>query len=113
MALTMTRRVTQAYQRITADTQRYKVDFSREQLLSMIDLMPLDEITLPSENVARITELLLTGTRYEDQINQQINEISVRANRLVGQRDLLQSLITTELSEPESESEDEGEPSEE
>jgi len=47
------------------------------------------------------------------QIEGQLNELSGLANQLVGQRDLLQQLLTTELSEPESECEGGDNPSEE
>lgn len=69
---TMTQRATQTYERIATNTQRFTVDFTHEQLLSMIDLMPLDDLTLSSDDVARITGLLLTGTPHEDQIDTQV-----------------------------------------
>lgn len=69
---TMTQRVTRAYNSIAQDTRDYTIGFSREQLMSMIDLMSLDDLVLPSADVAEITRMLLTGTEYEDDIDTQI-----------------------------------------
>lgn len=66
------RQVTQTYHEIADDTRNFVLNISREQVLGLVQAMPQDEIALPSADVARITELLLTDTPGEDQIADQV-----------------------------------------
>jgi aminopeptidase N len=65
------RRVTDAYNQIAADTRNFKITFTRDQFLGLVQAMSAD-VSLPAEDVAQITRLLLTGTPGEDQIDAQI-----------------------------------------
>ncbi len=64
------RRVMESYNLIAADTRSFTISFTRDQFSGLVQTMP--EASLPSENVAEITRLLLTGTPGEDQIETQI-----------------------------------------
>jgi chromosome segregation ATPase len=66
-----------------------------------------------SANIDAVNTEMQKLLQQRNQLNGQLDELSVRAHRLIGQGELLQSLITTELSEPESECEGGDNPSEE
>jgi aminopeptidase N len=66
------RRVTESFNTIAADTRSFVIDITRDQILGLIESMPLDEIKLPTGDVVRITELLLTGTPGASEIEAQV-----------------------------------------
>jgi hypothetical protein len=64
--------VTETYNQIAADTRSFTITFTRDQFLGLVQSMASATESVPSENVAQITRLLLTGTPSEDQIDTQI-----------------------------------------
>jgi aminopeptidase N len=66
------RKVTDAYNTIAADTRNFVLSFTRDQLLNLVQSMPPEELTLSTADMVRITELLLSGTLGEDQIESEI-----------------------------------------
>ena len=66
------RRVTETFDQIAADTRNFKITFTRDQFLGVVQSMAATGASVPTENVAQITRLLLTGTPGEDQIDAQI-----------------------------------------
>ncbi|MBN1564148.1 MAG: M1 family metallopeptidase [Anaerolineae bacterium] len=68
---TLERRITDNYELIAADARRYTLDITHDQILGLVEAMPLADITLPTSNVMRVTELLLSGTQDEAAIAQQ------------------------------------------
>jgi aminopeptidase N len=66
------RRVTDSYNQIAADTRSFKITFTRDQFLGLVQSMASADVSLPTDNVVQITRLLLTGTPGEDQIDVQI-----------------------------------------
>jgi aminopeptidase N len=69
---TMERRVTDTYNAIAEDTRTFTLNVTRDQLVGLVQAMPLEQVALASVDVARITELLLTGTPGEAQIATQV-----------------------------------------
>jgi aminopeptidase N len=97
------RRVTEAYTGIAEDTRNYTMAVSRDQILSLVQAMPQDEIALPSADVARITELLLTDTSGESKIETQIARLppeSVSGVQLIAYISVL-PFTSVELTSPE------------
>lgn len=60
----------------------------------------LDNVT---ERFQEAQKALVTSINQRDQLNQQIDEGRLRVSNLAGSLTTLESLLTTELSEPESE----------
>ncbi len=66
------RKVRENYNLIAEDTRTYSMNITREQILSLLDIMPLEDITFATEDVARITELLMSSTYSAADIVDQI-----------------------------------------
>ncbi len=64
-------RATESYNAIAEDTRNFTLNITRDQIVGLLEAMPLDEISLLAEDVARITELLL-NTASEDEIAAQV-----------------------------------------